>query len=849
MQARKLKTNHLRNPIGIDYSVPRLTWVCQGGERQTAWRVVAVDRHGETAWDSGKTAGQEMVALWSGAPLCSRARIKWRVMLWDENDLPDEWSEEASFELGLLDAQDWEAQWIDPEEEINAKKRQPASYLKKTFSLDNAPELARMYATAHGIYNVWLNGVPVDGYFLAPGSSQIPRRLQVQTYDVTKLLREGENTLLVTLGDGWYRGSVDYGMNLNSFGKDIALLLQLEVDGRLAAVSDESWLASQNGPLGLNDPMIGEEYDARKEAISDWHHVTVRSYGFDNLIGTDSVPVSLRERFAAKLFTAPNGDQVLDFGQNIAGGVTFSLEAKAGQRLVLTHGETLDENGNFTIKNFQNPGKPNCKQQIIYTCKDGLNEYRATKCYFGFRYVKVEANFPIAPASFTATAVYSDMEQTGFFSCGNSLVNQLFKNAVWSMKGNFVDMPTDCPTREKSGYSGDAQIFSQTAIYLMDAWPVLARWIAEQAATQAEDGCISQIAPYNGRRIPMDGGTGWCDSLEIVPWRLYKSYDDPSLFERYYEQIKAFMLFQINRQKKTRRRNRKLLSRELWPYFADQGVHWGEWNEPGIFGKEHTKYMIRIFTQGSPESATAFMSYGCGILSRMAEKLGKSEDAEYFSLVSSKAKEAYRAVSAPGGHIPETDRQCLYVRPLALGLLEESEKQEAADALARAIRRNGNRLNTGFLSTPELCRVLTENGHADTAYDLLLQEERPGWLYSVKRGATTILESWDGIDENGKPSSSHNHYSYGAIAGWLIDCVCGIRVENGAITIRPFPDRRLDHAEAEYRSPLGTIRSSWRYEEDGLHVEAEIPANTTAEIILPDGQKQLVSPGSHSFVI
>lgn len=843
MKARKLQVEHLTNPIGIDFAQPSFSWVCEGGKRQTAYQLVA-ESGGAVVWDTGKTPGNLTQGIsWDSPPLKSRSRVSWRVRLWDETGTPGEWSAPAVFELGLLSPDDWKAKWIDPELEKNPSGRQPASYLKKSFRLAETGA-GRLYVTAHGLYDVWLNGQHVDGYFLAPGNCQVEKRLQVQTYDVSGLLRKGENQILVTLGDGWYRGSFGYGMQTNTFGEDVALLLQLEVNGESVAVTDESWQASQSGPLGLNDMMKGEEIDARKWPISDWHSVRVESYGYENLIGTDTLPVTAHESFAARLITTPAGETVLDFGQMVAGYTSFCLNAHAGNRIVLTHGETLDENGNFTIANFQNPWNPQCFQRVDYLCQEGENRYHPTKCYFGFRYVKVETDLPLTGREFTAHAVYSDMERTAWFTCGDPLVNRLFENSVWSMKGNFVDVPTDCPTREKFGYSGDCQVFAHTAMYLMDCYPVLRRWLAEQAATQFDDGCVRQTAPDNSPRMDKDGGAGWCDSLEIVPWRMAMRYGDLSAAEENYETIRKWMMFALGRGKTTQPENRDI-PENLRDYFIDCIGHWGEWLEPG----QGSEYFEEMNTHGFPEVATAYLSFGCRVMSDLAKRLGYREDEQFFREAAKQAKAAYRFRYLENGNVKDSSHQCRYVRPLALELLEEDEEEQAAATLAKKIKENGGCLNTGFLTTHELCRVLTDHGQSETAYDLLLQRKQPSWLFAVEHGATAIPESWDCFDKDGKPHDSFNHYSYGAISGWLIDRVCGIVAEDGKIVIRPYPDRRLGYARAVYDSPLGKIFSGWRYEGEQLLLEVEIPTNATAKIVLPDGTEKRVHAGTHRFSV
>lgn len=839
MHAIDLKTNRLREPVGLDAGQVFFSWICEGGRRQLAFQVQV---SGAVEFDSGKVMSSRTEYVLPVA-VPSRAACRWSVTLWDENDTEGE-TQTARFETGLLPG-DWVAQWIDPEpvELVPAQDNQslnPASYLRKSFALERV-ENARLYITAHGIYDAWINGTHVDGYFLAPGSSQYDKRLQVQTYDVTEFLQPGENELLVSLGDGWWRGCFGWGMRRNCWGERLGLLCQLEVDGKPAICSDESWQASQNGPLGLNDPMQLQSYDARKQ-IADWHGVTVVELGYETLVGT-MAPVKPHERFPAKLLTMPNGDRVLDFGQNFAGYVELDIQAQGGEKILLTHGEVLDADGNFQIQNFQNAKEPYCFQRVEYTCAPGRNRWHQTKGYYGFRYVKVETELPITGAEFTGVAVYSDMEQTGFFRCGNEGVNRLFLNSLWSMKSNFVDIPTDCPHREKAGFTGDLQVFSGAALYLMDCYPVLARYLMECAAGQLEDGRVRQVVPHYGAGKGLNGSAGWSDAFEIVAQRIMSRFDSDVLVRRLYPELKTWMQFCIDRARPTRPEHEDLPT-EIKKWLVDTGTHWGEWCEPGISSGDYAEERAAT---GHAEIGTAFLSYGCELMAQIAWRLQLQQDAEYFREASRAAARAYRYVYLPEGKV-ESDRQCHYVRPVAMGLLEPEQIRPAMEALVAKLRRDGG-IATGFLSTCYLCDILTDHGYADVAYDLLLNTRQPSWLFEVEQGATTIWESWFGIRPDGSRRGSHNHYAFGAVSGWIMSRVAGIRVENGEILIRPYPDRRLGFAEAEYRSPMGTIRSAWRYEEDRLRVEVEIPANAKAELILPDGNRHLLAPGSYCFRI
>ncbi len=840
MKATDLRCEHMHEPVGLNTVQPVLSWISDGN--QTAYEIHAFSGNREV-WNSG-TVNSSTNHVRCGYQAGPKEKVIWKVRLYDEEGSAGDWSE-GSYETGMTDASCWKAEWIDPEPEHDASVRMPAGCLKKTFTLDHIGE-ARLYITCHGLYAAFLNGKRVSDFVLAPGTDDYRRRLQVQTYRVSHLLKEGENELFVILGDGWYRGNVGIdGLN-NYYGSDLALLAQLETDGQPAVITDGTWLASQNGPVRENDMQMGETYDARMETITDWHPVTVRDYGYDVLCGSDSVDIREQERFAGKLFTAPNGDLVIDFGQNLCGYTEIRIQAEAGQKIILHHGETLDENGNFTQSNFD-PGERNkngIPQKIVYICRDGLNVYKPYFSLFGFRYAKIETDADLTGAEFTAVAVYSDMKQTGSFRCGNEDVSRLFQNSLWSMRSNFCDIPTDCPTRERAGWTGDAGAFAPTGVYLADCWPVLRKWLAECRIAQTEDGRVANIAPVNnsGSMISdmLQGSAGWGDACILVPWALYEAYGDSAVLAENYEMMKGWMNYCTNRAKQTRDGN---LGNPWHEYLVDQGFHFGEWLEPGVNSMETMK---SIMMNGAPEVATAYYYHSAVLMQKIAEILGHPEDAENYRTIAENARNAYRYTCTDNGRI-SSRRQCEYVRPIAFGLLNEDEIRSAADSLDALVRDCGYHLNTGFLSTPYLLEVLADHGHTDTAYKLLLQEECPGWLYAVKHGATTIWETWDGVRADGTVHDSFNHYCYGAVSGWLFSGAAGIRLRAGKLSIAPKPDRSLGYVSAEWQSPAGLIQSGWRYEGDKLLFDIRIPIK--AEIVLPDGREYNEDRGEHHYEI
>ena len=842
MRAINLKAEHMINPIGIDIRNPYISWNRIEGKQQTAYEVEAMS-NGCVLWNSGKVYSKEMHAVLQ-VQAESRQHICWKVRLWDENGEVGEWSDEAFFEMGLLEKRQFVAKWINPELTCDPTVHKPASYLKTSFTLGTLGE-ARLYITCHGLYEAYINGKRVGDFVLAPGTYNYDKRLAYQTYDVTELLALGENRVQVILGDGWYRSCSGVDGDRNLYGEDIALFFQLEVDGKAVCVSDENWQVSQSGSIRENDMQQGEIVDASMEEITEYHEVKVEDFDVEKLCCSNCVPILEKERFAGKIIKTPNGEIVIDYGQNMAGYIEFSINAQAGQKIVLTHGETLDENGNFTAENFQDRKRHKeggTKQQVTYICKEGENRYKTKFSIWGFRYAKVETDVDLTDAKFTAIAVYSDMPQLGTFECSNADVNQLVKNSLWSQKSNFCDVPTDCPTRERAAWTGDMGVFVETGVYLMDCYPVIRKWLGECRLAQHEDGKVSNIAPKNN--VPsffsgiLAGSTGWGDACILVPYALYKRYGDVRILEENYEMMQKWYAFLEKRAKEKPMNPLKRLKKNPYRnYTIETGIDYGEWCEPDV---ESTSAMRT--PQG--KVATAYFAYSGKVLAEIASVLGKKEDAAYYSEIASQARKAFRYIALQDGKI-QSERQAEYIRAIAFDLLDEEEKTQAAADLNTLVIKNDYHLNTGFLSTPMLCPILAEYGYTETAYKVLLQDTCPSWLYAVKKGATTIWENWDGINEKGEVKASLNHYSYGAVTGWLFSGVCGIKLENGKLIIQPQPNKLLDYAKAAYQSPMGEIKSAWRYEDDVLYVEVNTP--TDAMIILPDGQVHQVEAGNYIY--
>ena len=744
------------------------------------------------------------------------------------------------------------AKWISPETVTESDKRKGAGYLRTTFSYKEGKVC--IYATAHGLYEILINGRSITDARLTPGCDEYDKRLQYQEYEITEVLKPGENEIFITLGDGWYRGCNGIDGVRNLYGDDISFLCAIVGDENLEnpiLVTDCSWDACEYGPIKLTDLELGETCDAGA-GFGEWHKAGEMSFDKRNLTAQKAPFITEHEVFEGRLITTPSGESVFDFGQNLAGYTSFVVEnARGGEKICLVHGETLDENGNFTISNFQ-PGDRNksggIKQEINYICKPGRNEFKPHFSMFGFRYAKITGDILPSDIQIKSIAVYSDMKETASFECGVDEVNKLFKNSVWSMKSNFCDIPTDCPTRERAGWTGDAAVFVRTGAYLMDCRGVYEKWLANVRIGQHSDGKMAYICPKNsnpGKIAEMfSASVGWGDAAVLVPWNLYRIYGDEQILKDNYEMMKKWVDFLGRRAGKSKLKNR-FGKNPYRKYIIDTGMDYGEWCEPGT---DVMKTMMAAFKDGQPEVATAYYAYSSGILAKISEFLGNGADADKYKEISEKATEAYRYLVLKDGHI-RSDRQCEYVRPLAFCLLPEKEAVEAAKDLNELVVKNDYHLNTGFLSTPFLCSVLADYSYVDTAYRLLLQKSYPSWLYAVEKGATTIWETWDGVREDGTVHDSLNHYSYGAVSGWLLSGVLGIRYDFDKVLIKPLPDERLKFAKGYYDSPKGRIVSEWRYieETDSFAYRFEIPEGMEAELELPGGEKKILTSGSYEM--
>jgi alpha-L-rhamnosidase len=852
---KSLTTEHKKNPFGIDIQEPRLSWIVDGTGRnvlQTSYSIqVSTDeKFAKTAviWETGRVQSDRSVLVpYEGSALRSSQKYFWRVKVWDDKKRESKWSGTAFFVTGLLSQDEWKAQWIElPGDTI---RYAPSPHFRKEFNIDKPVSSATVYVTAHGFYELHLNGNKVGDQVLTPGWTSYGKRLQYQVYDVTGILVKGKNAIGAVLGDGWYRGTLAWGNNWAIYGKKLGLLLQMRVkytDGtEVLIVTDNTWRGNQDGAIRMNDIYDGETYDARKKLTgwdqpgypeTDWIRVVKGSYPLSNLIASEGIPVrKIQEIKPVRIFRSPKGSLIVDMGQNMVGWVRLKVKGEKGKTVVLQHAEVLDKHGEFYTENLRS-----AKCTVSYTLAGtGEEVYEPRFTFMGFRYLEV-TGFPgeLSADNITGIVVHSDMMPTGTFECSNPLVNQLQHNIQWGMKGNYVDIPTDCPQRdERLGWTGDAQAFCRTAAFNMDVAAFFTKWLKDVSADQRKAGEIPYVIPdVLDPQGSAAAGTsaGWGDVSVIAPWTMYTVYGDKKLLETQYPGMKAWLEY--------------IRKKSGDSYLWKGGSAFGDWlfyHPPVNNHTEPDGYTQPDFI------ATAFYAYSARLLSQAAAELGNKADEKTYSDLFDNIKKVFiHEYVTPAGRVG-TCSQTSYVLSLMLDLLPDDLRASAAKFLVDDIKSRRNHLSTGFLGTVYLCHILTKFGYTDVAYDLLLQESYPSWLYPVKMGATTIWERWDGQKTDSTfqdpGMNSFNHYAYGAIGDWMYRVCAGIETASPGykhIIIQPSPTGKLKYARASFESPYGTIRSGWEQNADGkVQVRVRIPSNSVATIILPADQISKVTEG------
>lgn len=838
-EVRNLLCEYHTNPIGIDIQKPRLSWQILSEEDnvlQTEYEIKVTDQasKGELIWNSEKVKSDQSVNVtYEGPALKSMQRVYWQVRVWDNNNKASEWSAPAFWEMGILEPESWKASWISMEPEKDSIVSKPCHYLRKDFTTSKKIQSARVFVTSLGLYQLFLNGKKVSTDLFTPGWTSYKNRIQYQTYDVTSMIQE-KNAIGAILGDGWYRGNIGFQGQNSYYGNRLALLAQLQInytDGSTETIiTDQSWKVSE-GPITKSDIYNGETYNAQKELTgwatagfdaSQWGKVAVIEQSKKVLIAPQGEVVkAIEEIKPLEIMTTPTGETVFDMGQNMVGWVRLKVQGKKGDQVTLKFAEVLDKAGNFYTDNLRS-----AKVTDVYILKgEGLEVYEPHFTFHGFRFVKIEGlTSPASLDQITGVVIHSDMNPTGSFTCSDPMINQLQHNIQWGQKGNFLDVPTDCPQRdERLGWTGDAQVFSMTAAFNFNVAPFYTKWMRDVAADQLPSGLVPHVIPdvLNGS----GGSTAWADASIIVPWTTYLTYGDKRILEVQYPSMKAWVEFMKKR------------AGEDLIWTGD--YHFGDWL---AFATTNSDYPGA--TTEKDLIATAYYSYSSGLLAKIAGIIGKEDDAKTYAKLSQNIKKSFQhEFVTPAGRLV-SHTQTAYSLALAFDLLPEDLIPKSAAFLAEDVKQMGH-LTTGFVGTPLLCKTLSAQGYDSLAFKLLNRKEYPSWLYPVTQGATTIWERWDGQKPDGSfqdvGMNSFNHYAYGAIGEWLYRHVAGMDIDPEIpgykhILLAPHPGGGLTNADAEFLSLYGKVKSAWKIDGNEFVYDITVPSNTTATVTLPSAQ-------------
>lgn len=899
-------------PLAVTNRHPRFSWGIESEEKnvlQSAYQIIVKDHTGGLAWDSGKVQSRDTVDVeYEGKPLVSSGRYVYQITVWD-NQGNEAVSEEERFETALLDSTDWKAQWIEPAEPLRQlaenplpkaeaiwgecmmalmRGEQPKYYLdsdiwalfeaepydpsvrfRRTFTLEEKPEYAKIYMTAHGIYSLSVNGRKVPGTLLAPGFTTYEKRLKYQAYDVTEFLQAGENALCVTVADGWYKGKIALGKGCE-YGEVPGLLMQMELwepDGtKRELCADEKFTCSYEGPVRYADLFRGECVDARKDdgvpseaayAADHWKPVKLleRKEEDYSILTAQTAPAIevYAEVPARKILTTPNGETVVDFGQNMAGTIRVEIHAKAGEEISFEHGEVLDADGNFTYA-FSDTAH---EQKDVYISAGKSGEiFEPEFTYHGFRYVRVTGGKDWKPEQFMAKAISSANPVTGTFSCSDEKLNQLQSNIYWSQRSNTIGTPTDCPTREKAGWTGDVVTYGETALYNQEMTAFFEDWLESIRREQKENGHVMNTVPLIKNYIQQTyaGSLGWGDVILTLPMQLYRLSGDRSILAACRDAMEKWVNAMQAAADELPQGVEDIPENENQHYLINTGFHFGDWLVPSVKNEAG-------FSDGPASSFltmnvvdTALLAADADMFAETLEILGETEKAEEYKAYAQRVRRAFREELCTEDGKLKQEMQGSYILALKYHMVPKEMEKGFAARLADMIAENEYKPDAGFMSVPFILDVLCDYGYRDLAWKVLNQKNCPGWIYEVEHGATTMWENWDAVRPDGAVDKcSFNHYAFGCVGNFLYRRVLGIRnagIGYDHICLEPGYDFGLDWAEGSYHSVHGEIRLRWEKMKNAdssdraaIKVSGWIPANTEAELVLPDGSRQKLGSG------
>lgn len=870
MEVKEVRVLDEYNPIGIDRT-PYFSWKIRSDRKgvfQTGYRISVTDSGGTEVWDSGMVdSDQDAFILYEGSQLVSREIYSARITVRD--NLGEHAEASCTFETALLRPEDWKALWVAPTQKKKKSEpgfgnQDPATLFRNVWELEEKPTKARIYATCHGIYRLCLNGAECRMGLFAPEHTAYEKYLCYQTADVTDLLKEGCNSLEMYVADGWMLGAQSHA-NISEMDEDHSALYQLEMefaDGSTRSVWSGQQTSWAQGPVRSADLFAGELYDANIQP-EHWSPCLCRDYGYSNLHAQYGAKVErVMELPVSQILSTPKGELLLDFGQVLAGRVRMKVHAPKGSRITLEHCEVLDREGNFfnNISGQRDVGN-GVDQKDVFVASGKEEVYEPLFTFHGFRYVKISGLAQVNPENFCAVVLSSEQKNLCTFQCSDDSLNRLYENTRWSQRSNMLSIPTDCPQREKAGWTGDVQIYARTALQNADLTAFLTRWMENLTCEQDENGQVPIVVPYDGPYPGLGqylGGmfgnkgkltsAGWSDSAVLVPYQMYQITGNTLILRKQYDSMKKWCDHVIKEAEEHIDPDSGV-EEEIQKYLWNSGFHWGEWLIPSLEMNENGK-------QRSMETGPAYIApfFGYYTLSRMtevAEILEEKNDAAYYGKIAEKMKAAIAAGVLCKDKVSELSWMGAYVLAIYFQLVPEEQKTFFADQLVAMIEANGGCLDTGFLATPYILDACCMIGRSDLAYQLLWQEKCPSWMYEVKNGATTIWESWFSYQDQMPRYTSMNHYAFGCVDDWIFRKIGGIRPDQPGfkhMTIQPEPDERLTEASLQMNTIHGMVFCHWKKETNGgFSMQVEIPGNTTATIILPDQSVFEVGSGNYDY--
>ena len=875
MELTRLRADHQTRPV-VDQP-PYFSWVILSDQTNVMQRSyhLRVRCGDETVWDSGMVeSGQSTGVCYQGKPLRNFQDYEWTVEV--NTSAGERAQASAFFETAFVDSE-WDAEWIASPRKMRkvkaAKGRyNPAELFRRAFWVSKEVARARVYATCRGVYKLSMNGQLADDRMLAPEFTVYSKYLCYQTYDVKALLNKGENCIGMLVGDGWYN-SVNFHSRARDFKLEHAILFQIRLeytDGTEEIIRSDGKVRVSQSSIQYSDLFDGEMYDARLSQEgwdrpgfddSGWTPGIVKGKPTEPLVAQYGEPVRpVMELSARGMHISPKGETILDFGQNMAGVLRINVHLPKGKQLILDHFETLDQYGNY-FNNIVAAEKIGRRQRDIFLSDGVPTVYMPHFTYHGFRYVRVTCDEPIRKEDFTAVVLSSDNENLGSFETSHTEINRLYENTRWSQRSNMVSIPTDCPQREKGGWTGDIQIYAKTALLNENVTPFLTRWLQNAACSQQKNGAIPNVVPLTGiyeflekvnrivyRNFSPVGEAGWGDAICIVPWSMYQVTGNLRILTELYDHMKRWCDYIITTAEK--HRGKMKLPREIDRYLWNTGHQYGEWLIPSQTVDGSDKSANKKINS-SAYCAPIFGWNSCQILADTAALLGHSADATYYAKIADKMKSAIqKGLIDAEGKMP-LDFMGAYVLAIAFDLVPEKKKSLVAGHLLRKIEENDNCLDTGFLATPYLLDALCKIGRVDRAYQLLLQTKSPSWLYAVEHGATTIWENYVAYREDGSPiQTSLNHYAFGCVDDWMFRKIAGIDLLSPGFqkfSIAPEVNPVFSFAKRTYMSEYGRIAAEWEVQGDTFHLKTEVPCNTMAEIQLPNGEKYTVGSGKYEY--